>query len=355
MWWLSDSNGFYQWSLVIVTGIYTHRFHYSISKLAQSIKVSDTHIYFRRRYGLTMMDWIFWCYLTYHCNVLWDLSTFSSMSVALFCGALLFSVAVRAFIPTGFKLARHQEVGIFKDRCVVAEDWDRYKVFERQDKNWGYLGPVYVDLNKGDTLLESLTSQDLTIIEGTSMHKNNAWYNTKLAMLGLAASCFFFFVLPDILDFMIRVGPYTHKGMNLYRTQAQKDFLVGVLSLFWVIPGCLGMLYLSFKSSVEAFKGGEKSIIFAGNSVMLSNRNKDGQISINLCLSRLKHIKWPRKRSKKKSVWDKAILDTSLQLIDIDGNVIELYDWHFGSTHILNHFVRLGLPVWLYDYQEEKS
>ncbi|EIU7614556.1 hypothetical protein L3I75_000920 [Vibrio vulnificus] len=66
-------------------------------------------------------------------------------------------------------------------------------------------------------------------------------------------------------------------------------------------------------------------------------------------------MKWPRKGKDKKSIWDKTILDISLQLIDSDDKLIELHDWYFGSTHILNHFVRMGLPVRLYDYDEKES
>ncbi len=350
-WWISDSMVFYQWSLVVILSLYTFIYHRSISSLKQTVKKRRGNIFFYRRYKLTFMDWCFWCFMVYHSLGIWNQSLDPSWSIALFCACLLFSVVARSCIPFRFKIKCGKEYVVSKETEDRFDTWVLFKVFAHQQNGvLDYLGPVYVDKTGQDNFFATLQAEGVTFMQHRVMEWSNTWANLKWAMLSAVGLYFLAFVMPDIAEMMFPVGWDTTKfGDKFYRTESMQAFAVFGFMFLFGIPLALMAMAKCFAAIVTAIQGGRASILFLPDKVILSHYDKYSHTNKTLSISNLRHIKSPPKGDPS---WD---LDTSVQLIDKNGELVELFNWSLGSVPLINHLVQIGVPVLCFDYKKEQQ
>ncbi len=351
VWWISDSVVFYQWSLVSILSLYTCFYYHSTSKLKQTVKKTRCNISFYRRNSLTFMDWCFWCFMVYHSLGFWDQSTVLSWLLGLFCACLLFSIVGRSCIPSRFKIRCGKEYILSKETDNSDEDWVLYKILEHQNDGLVYHGPVYVDKTGQDEFFALLQAKGITLVKHQVMEWSNAWSNLVNAMAYFALFYFVACVMPDIVEMMFPVGWSTTKsGSRFYRTESMQDTVVFFFMLILGIPLALMAMFRCVVAIVTAIQGGRASILFLPDKVILSHYDKNGRTHRILSVSNLRHFKRPHKGDKDTSPWD---LDETVQLIDKDGELVELKNWSDGSERVINHLVQLGLPVLCFDYKKE--
>lgn len=342
IWWIFDSQVFYQWSVVGLTTLYAYSFHKFPSRLWQTILDTETHVQIKQRHALTFMDKVLFAIIAYKSLNLIDFSTLCGS----WCALLLTTIILRTFVSNAIALDKTKSYGFFVEKGAYPNGCYEYTALEFNEGQWKRLGIVYFSMSPKEDI-DRLVKQGITLADGECMQKGNIFSNLLATAFFIIFSYLIVRYLPQIVGDMFPEGHDRVKGVKIYRSEFSHNIFVWTAYLFIVIPITCFSLNEAYKRLNLVSLGGRRLILFLNDQVVLTNGSGRSAINQSLSITTIQCILWPHSDDQE-SVWANAVIDQTLKLIDVKGDLVALSDWYFGFREVLEHLVTLGVPVRLY-------
>ncbi|WP_047046894.1 hypothetical protein [Vibrio mexicanus] len=275
----------------------------------------------------------------------WNLWEISPLHGAL-CVLLLSTVIFRHFVSNTINLDKSQSYGFFLEKGSNPLGCYEYTVLEHDEAQWKRLGIMYFSPSP-EEYREVLIKHGIALLDGEYIRRGSIFSN-------LVSTVFFIIVgycalryIPQVVGDMFPEGHDRVRGIKINRSELSHNFYVWTGILFMALPLTFVALNEAVKTLTLVSYGGRRFILFLPDKVILTNGSGQKGVNQSLSIKNMQCIEWPHKENED-SVWGNVILDQTLKLIDVNGELVVLYDWDFGYREVLNHLVRLGVPVRLH-------
>ncbi|MDR8525652.1 hypothetical protein [Shewanella fidelis] len=230
----------------------------------------------------------------------------------------------------------------------VDEDLAQSEVKQRQLEFVGTIS-LEEDPFEGDdakAVVEQL-SQYLSITSGYTLTRKSWRDGLKVFPFSLAGLYAYVFWLPDLFKFMFPVGRYRNKfGDIVIRTEGMSDFgvvfMMCIMFVFLAMP-CLAFIF-TFCSEVRF--GTFKAVCVTKEQLWLLTPSINGHDSRNISCAEIAYISHADVQAGKDDVGPPVLyIDGDIKLIGVDSNLISLSGCAWSGRYILNHLVKLGVPL----------
>ncbi len=222
---------------------------------------------------------------------------------------------------------------------------------EAKERELVFVGTISLEEDpfEGDdakTVIAQL-NQHLCMTAGHTMIKKSWRDGVKIFLLSLAGLYAYVFWLPSLFKFMFPVGRYRNKfGDVIYRTESMSDwgviFMMVIMFIMLALP-CLAYVFC-FYSEVKSRSF--KAVCVTKEELWLLTPGVNGHDSRKILRAEMAHISWADVQAGAEDVGPPRLyIDGDIKLIGVDTNLISLSGWAWGGRFILNHLVKLGLPV----------
>ncbi|ABV89356.1 hypothetical protein [Shewanella pealeana] len=190
-------------------------------------------------------------------------------------------------------------------------------------------------------------NQHLSITIGNTVTKKSWRASVKPFLFAMAGLYTYVFLLPDLFKAIFPVGRYRNKfGDVIYRTESMSDlgviFMMVIMFIMLALP-CFAYLF-SFYSDVKSRSF--KAVCTTKDAIWLLTPAISGHESREILRAEMAHISWADVQAGAEDVGPPRLsIDGDIKLIGNDNQLISLNGWAWSGRFILNHLVKLGLPV----------
>ncbi|RSD30218.1 hypothetical protein [Vibrio pectenicida] len=222
---------------------------------------------------------------------------------------------------------------------------------EVKERELEFVGTISLEKKpfEGDdavTIIAEL-NQYLSTTTGHTMVKKSWRDGVKIFVLSLVGLYAYIFWLPSLFKFMFPVGRYQNKfGDIVTRTEGMSDFsvyfMMFIIFIMLALP-CFSAIY-NFYHDVRFSTF--KAVCATSEGLWLLTPCTSGHYSRKISRSEIAYICYADiKVNEDDFLPPTRYIDQDIKLIGVDGNLISLNDCVWSCHFILDHLVKLGLPV----------
>lgn len=243
-----------------------------------------------------------------------------------------------------FSLSTNIQTGFFErgfGQCLLVARFDVYALEESNR----LVGTIELNDDDIELCLNSL-AKHMSIVKGTVKVKQEWKKSWKLALGGFAGFYFYLFLIPTILKKLAPVGYYWNSKIRktVYRDEFISNVsIIGIMVL--TSPLCILFAVWVYDYYLDLKEQKRSAIAFTNSDIFFfpSTKFEIEQATVSIPISDFQYILWPKEDHKEKQA--KLIVDETVQLIDKNGDLISISDWIWAVGPLINHLVKLGIPV----------
>ncbi|MGS0693102.1 hypothetical protein [Shewanella sp. 0m-4] len=215
-----------------------------------------------------------------------------------------------------------------------------------------YIGSISLEEDDADGVIATL-NQHLSMTRGRTVTKKSWRASVKPFLFAIAGIYTYVFLLPGFFKAILPVGPYRNKFRDVInRTESMSDMGVVVMMVITFIMLALPSFVFIFTFYSDIKSRSFKAVCTTRDAVWLltpgtsSSSSISGHESRTILRSTMSHIACADIQvAAEDNTPLRLSIDGDIKLIGRDDNLISLSSWAWSGRFILNHLVKLGLPV----------
>ena len=255
--------------------------------------------------------------------------------------------------PT-FAFSTHSQTAFFKrgnGQCLLVARFDVYTLAEKK----AFIGTIELNDDDVDSCLNTL-AKHMSIVTGTTKVKLDWQSSCKFALLGFAGCYTYLFLLPGAINAAFPVGYYWNS--KLRKTVYRDDFLSNFGVFFFMLlaaPLCFICGAWIYEFYLDLKDQQRNAVALSNDAIFLFPSANSKTEAVKLPIADVQYLIWPKgygygKENDNDNDNDndnqgKLIIDDNVKLIDRNGELISLSTWAWAAHSIINHLVKLGVPV----------
>ncbi|WP_045466377.1 hypothetical protein [Vibrio hyugaensis] len=344
-------------------------------RLRQHIYLKDDALWVSKSAQISGLDkWVFACFIVSFATInIYALVNISMLMLVIVVYQICLSILVykRLHCQYEFVLPLADKYLLLENKqsnCLLLQRFDIYLVkqpaeelplptegevgqSETKLRELEFVGTISLEEapfegDDAEAVVEQL-NQHLSITRGHTMTKKSWRDGVKIFLWSLVGLYAYVFWLPDLFKFLFPVGRYRSKfGDLVTHTEAWSDFgvvfMMCITFVFLAMP-CLAHVFNFYR---EVKFATFKAVCVTKEKFWLLTPSINGHDSRKISCAEIAHISHANVQAGVDDAGSPDLyIDGDITLIGVDNHPITLSGWAWSGRFILNHLVKLGVPV----------